>query len=59
MSPPWRSDDREMADLVDEFRRNGSVPESVAAEVERLYATGKYNEALLCVLEARDADERP
>ena len=54
MSHGWRSDEQEMADLVDEFLQSGSVPEEVAAEVERLYAAGKYNEALLCVLEARD-----
>jgi len=54
MSHGWRSDDREMADLVDQFRQSGAVPEEVAVEVERLYAAGKYNEALLCVIEARE-----
>lgn len=43
-----------MSDLVDELRQSGVVPKAVAAEVERLYAAGKYNEALLRVLDARD-----
>lgn len=54
MSHSWESDEREMATLLDEFRQSGSVPEEVANEVERLYASGKYHEALLCVLDARD-----
>lgn len=54
MSQAWRSDGEEMSDLVDEFRQSGTVPETVATEVERLYAVGKYNEALLRVLEARE-----
>ncbi len=54
MCQGWQSDGEEMSDLVDELRQLGVVPEAVATEVERLYAAGKYNEALLCVLEARD-----
>ncbi len=54
MSRGWRSDGQEMADLVVEFRQSGAVPEAVVAEAERLYAAGKYHEALLCVLEARE-----
>jgi hypothetical protein len=54
MSRGWRSDEQEMADLVVEFRQSGAVPEAVVAEAERLYAAGKYHEALLCVLEARE-----
>ena len=54
MSRAWRSDEQEMAQLVEQFLQSGAVPEEVASEVERLYAAGKYNEALLCVLEARE-----
>ena len=46
----WRSDEQEMADLVVEFRQ--LVPEDVVSEVERLYAGGKYREALVCALKA-------
>ena len=54
MSHSWRSDEQEMADLVDELLQSGLVPDDVVDEVERLYAGGKYREALSCVLEARE-----
>jgi hypothetical protein len=48
----WRSDEQEMADLVDELLQSELVPEDVVSEVERLYAGGKYREALVCALKA-------
>lgn len=54
MSHSWRSDEQEMADLVDELLQSGLVPDDVVDEVERLYAGGEYREALSCALEARE-----
>lgn len=52
MTHEWQSDEQEMAHLVSELLRSGTVPEEVADEVERLYSVGRYNEALLYVLDA-------
>jgi hypothetical protein len=49
----WSSDEEAIVDVVEEFIREGIVPNEVESEVKNLHNADKSREALDLILEAR------